>query len=225
MPPLLIESVSPLGQAGRLGLKEGDVIIAKDFEEIKDNPQEFTLSLYSADSILTVCRGSKYFDVHVKKGLALNLDNVSMSDSIQGVLDEYDKREFDIPKDKLKNYNILSFMDELIVIRTETSFFPALLPPIWLLSEGLFLQSLAVGSVYFLSYLVHQIIFIGVCIVGSIYFYRNQIETLLTDKYLKGCQPLIVIASDSEKNAKEKAKELFPRDQKKSDKEQAEKSF
>ena len=137
MPPLLIESVSPLGQAGRLGLKEGDVIIAKDFEEIKDNPQEFTLSLYSADSILTICRGSKYFEVNVKKGLALNLDNVAMSDSLQSILDEHDKREFDIPKEKLKNYNILSFLDELIVIRTETSFLPGLLPPIWLLSEGL----------------------------------------------------------------------------------------
>ena len=86
MKPLVIDSISPLGQAGRLGLREGDVVIAKDFEIITDDEQTFTLSLFTADSILTIGRGDKLFDVMIKKGLALSLSSARIDSNIENLV-------------------------------------------------------------------------------------------------------------------------------------------
>lgn len=214
MKPLVIDSISPLGQAGRLGLREGDVVIAKDFEIITDDEQTFTLSLFTADSILTIGRGDKLFDVMIKKGLALSLSSARIDSNIENLVKIFEDRE-DIPDtNKITNFNILTFLDDFIAIKTSKILFPAIFPPAWLLIEGLSLQSLAIVGLYALSFLVHTYVFLIVFIITCIYFYRNQTDTLLTDKYLKGCQPVIVIAAENEISALEKARSLFPRKEK-----------
>ena len=210
MKPLIVENVSPLGQAGRLGLREGDIILAKNYEPITQNAQEFALSLFTADFLLTIGRGDKIFDVNIKKGLGLNLNDTIQNDVIDNLIKVYEERENIIPLDQLENFNILSFFEDFIAVRTKINFVPAIFPPFWLMYEGLFLQALSIFGLYALAFLVHNFVFYIVFIICSIYFYRNQIETLLTDKYLKGCQPVIVIAAESEQSALDKARVLFP---------------
>ncbi|MAI07135.1 MAG: hypothetical protein CBC47_08410 [Alphaproteobacteria bacterium TMED87] len=211
MKPLVIDNISPLGQAGRLGLREGDVVIAKDFEIITDDEQTFTLSLFTADSILTIGRGDKLFDVKIKRGLGLSLNSARIDNSIESLIKIFEEREKPQDLDKLSNFNVLTFFDEFIAIKISKEILPAIIPPVWLIMEGLLLQALAIVGLYALSFLVHSYVFLIVFIITCIYFYRNQIETLLTDKYLKGCQPVIVIAADTEISALDTARLLFPR--------------
>ena len=211
MKPLIVENVSPLGQAGRLGLREGDIVLAKNYEPITQNAQEFALSLFTADFLLTIGRGDKIFDVNVKKGLGLNLNDTVQDEGIDNLIKIFEERENTLSLDQLENFNILSFFEDFIAVRTKINLVPAVFPPFWLMYEGLFLQALAIFGLYALAFLVHSYVFYVVFITCSIYFYRNQIETLLTDKYLKGCQPVIVIAADTEQSALDKARMLFPR--------------
>ena len=108
MKPLVIDNISPLGQAGRLGLREGDVVIAKDFEIITDDEQTFTLSLFTADSILTIGRGDKLFDVKIKRGLGLSLNSARIDNSIESLIKIFEEREKPQDLDKLSNFNVLT---------------------------------------------------------------------------------------------------------------------
>ncbi|MBP02699.1 MAG: hypothetical protein CMM25_07810 [Rhodospirillaceae bacterium] len=207
--PLIINHVSPLGQAASLGLKAGDIILAKDGISLAMSPPEFNVALYKEGAVLSVGRGGKIFDVKVQKGLGLNVGEAEVSPAVKLLKTALEERGALDLSESLDNWHILNSYEELTVLKNSDNIMSAICPAVWLLLEGLILQAVAIIFLYVLSFVVHPFVFAGVYLIVSLYFYRHQIQTLLTDKFLKGYQPVLVIAASSRDEAMNIANGLF----------------
>ncbi len=207
-----ITKVRPFSKAFNLKLKEGDILLRLNGEQIQSSYEEFRKQLdeNSDNKIISILRGNVTFNIITQGSLGVICETVEEKEVEN--LNEIKLEELYNKNLNYKNFEVFKNINRQgLVIPLDTSILPSIAPPLWMTYHKMWVLLSFTLVFYFIMFYVSPWLFFLAWILKSWYYGNNQIDVLRFYYKLKEYRFWLSLASENEEDVQKKSRELDPK--------------